>query len=89
MVNSALDKRRLQVPLFFWLHSHDDRTVLGEKTDGLFQKTLLCKQNPEVIADHQGQYIIIFITFKNIKSTSFDEAKLKIRSDRCWLVNEW
>lgn len=48
--------------------------VGGIPTKDLFQNSLLAKTSPKTIEEHQGQYPVIFLTFKDLKFENFDEA---------------
>lgn len=48
-------------------------TIYGEPTAPLF-KGLAIQQDAAFYQKHQGQYPVIFLTFKDIKETSFENA---------------
>jgi hypothetical protein len=45
--------------------------VDGKPTAHLFKNCLLAKRHPEFVAEHQGQYSVIFLTLKDVKADSF------------------
>lgn len=54
--------------------------VIGESTQGLFDKFAIAKvENGKFLKKHQGQYPVIFISFKDIKESSFEAAIKQIR----------
>lgn len=48
--------------------------VNGKPTAQLFENALLKKQSPAHFLKHQGQYSVIFLSFKDIKGDSFQET---------------
>ncbi|MEI8294916.1 MAG: AAA family ATPase [Alphaproteobacteria bacterium] len=52
-------------------------TVRGQSTKGLFDN-LKVMQSGEAVLKHQGQYPVIFLSFKDIKASSFEEVYQKI-----------
>lgn len=55
--------------------------VAGLPTQGLFDHFLIAKEdNGEFIKQHQGQYPVIFITLKDIKASTYDEAIIQLRT---------
>ncbi len=56
-------------------------TVAGESTAGLFDQFLIAKEdNGEFLKKHQGKYPVIFISFKDIKTTTYAKALVHMRS---------
>ena len=55
------------------LHHFLAGTVDGQSTAGLF-KGLHIAQRADLCAQHQGKYPVVFITFKDIKAASFEDA---------------
>ena len=54
--------------------------VMGRQTAGLFDKFDIAKvDNGEFLNKHQGQYPVIFISFKDVKAPSFEGAMVRIR----------
>lgn len=55
--------------------------VAGEPTAGLFDQFLIAKEdNGRFLAEHQGKYPVIFITFKDIKTTTYEKAIVHMQS---------
>lgn len=54
------------------------REVIGQQTAGLFDDLLISKDLDSMT--HQGQYPVIFFTFKGIKEVNFELAKEKLRA---------
>lgn len=54
--------------------------VIGESTQGLFDEFTIAKvDNGEFLQKHQGQYPVIFISFKDIKESSYQSAVNQIK----------
>ncbi len=64
------------------------REVFGQPTKGLFDQ-LKVAQTGETILQHQGKYPVIFLTFKDIKETSFKLAYEKIYELIVYLYDEF
>ena len=63
------------------LHHFLAESVGGELTKGLFDKFNIAEiDNGEFLAKHQGQYPVIFITFKDIKKNDYAGCIKKIRN---------
>jgi len=56
------------------LHYFFADEIDGIATAGLFDNTQLYKTSRDIISQHQGQYPVIFISFKDIKEISFADA---------------
>src|SRR3990167_4651832 len=49
--------------------------VAGESTTGLFDNLAITKEdNGQFIVQHQGQYPVIFMTFKDVKNSTYTES---------------
>lgn len=67
--------RRFGKTLFMSMLQHFfAENIKGVKTKELFQNSLLAQKYPEVLKEHQGQYPVIFISFKDLKRGSYAEA---------------
>ena len=56
-------------------------TVTGKSTDGLFNAFLIAKEdNGQFIEQHQGQYPVIFVTFKDTKEPSLNSTIRQLRN---------
>ncbi|MBS0655596.1 MAG: AAA family ATPase [Verrucomicrobia bacterium] len=67
--------RRFGKTLFMSMLQHffaDAVDAIPTKT--LFHNSLLARQEPKIVEQHQGKYCVIFLTFKDLKSTNFDSA---------------
>ncbi len=58
------------------------KEIEGEATAGLFEG-LKIQEAPEEIRQHQGRYPVIFLTFKDLKCTRFEETY----QDFCRLIS--
>lgn len=61
------------------LHHFLSPAVVGESTQGLFDHCQLYRQFPDWVKGHQGQYPVIYLTFKDVKSDNFEKALTLIR----------
>lgn len=62
------------------LHYFLSAEIDGQKTAGLFDQLLIAKEPGDYIAKHQGQYPVIFISLKDVKMFTFEQALEKIQS---------
>lgn len=54
--------------------------VAGQSTSGLFDNLAIAKEdNGEFVKKHQGQYPVIFISFKDLKESSFEATIRQLR----------
>ena len=54
--------------------------VNGQPTNGLFDHFAIAKEDSgKFLAEHQGKYPVIFISFKDIKETSHESAVKQIK----------
>jgi len=61
------------------LHHFLSPIVSGENTQGLFDQCQITQQFPDFVKEHQAQYPVIFVTFKEVKAENFEEALSLIR----------
>lgn len=62
------------------LHHFFASTIGGLSTQGLFDQFEIAKvDGGEFLRKHQGQYPVIFVTFKDLKEDSFDSALKRVR----------
>lgn len=55
--------------------------VAGQPTEGLFHAFAIARENNgEFLKQHQGKYPVIFITFKDVKESSYERTIEKIRN---------
>lgn len=67
--------RRFGKTLFMSMLQHFfAEEVHGNATAKLFENSLIAKQHPEIVKQHQGQYSVIFVTFKNLKADNQELA---------------
>ena len=62
------------------LHYFLSAEVYGQKTAGLFDNLLIATEPGDYIGKHQGKYPVIFITLKDVKMSSFEQALEKLKS---------
>lgn len=71
--------RRFGKTLFMSMLQHFfSAEVGGLETATLFNRSLLASMSPEYLQKYQGQFSVIFISFKDIKATDFDLSLEKI-----------
>lgn len=62
------------------LHYFFSAEVYGQKTMGLFESYAIAKvEDGDIIREHQGQYPVIFVSFKDIKEPNFAIALEKFK----------
>lgn len=67
--------RRFGKTLFMsMLQNFFAENVRGVKTKTLFENTLLAQKHPEIMEKYQGKYSVIFLSFKDLKRSSYAEA---------------
>lgn len=81
--------RRFGKTLFMsMLHYFFADRVAGVPTKELFQNSLLAKTSPKTIEEHQGQYCVLFLTFKDLKYLNYEHAYQGIKGLLACLCQE-
>lgn len=73
-------RRHGKTTLLSMVHHFFASEVYGEQTQGLFDGLLIEKVPGEFVKRYQGQYPVIFISFKDVKSLDFEDATVQLKT---------